>query len=349
MASLIPNMFLRRILCACALAFVLSGPTWADYAPATEDPIGIWISPAEVLALPTTGDAWDNLVEVANKQTSPPDVSDQEDPTNVIIMAKALVYVRTGDERYRTEVIDACMAAIGTEEGGRTLALARELGAYVVAADLVGLPPAEDATFSEWLRFTLTEVLDGKTLVSTHEVRPNNWGTMAGGTRMAVALYLKDQGEFDRAVQVFAGWLGDRSAYDDFDYGDLSWQADPDNPVGINPAGSEKSGYNIDGVLPEEMRRAGDFTWPPPKENYVYSGLAGALAQAIIAHRNGYPDVWQWSDSALLRAFIWLHDVADFPAVGDDEWQPHVINHYYGTDFPCQWLRATADYCHSRE
>jgi hypothetical protein len=249
-------------------------------------------------------------------------------------MAKALVYVRTGDEKYRTEVIDACMAAIGTEEGGRTLALARELGAYVVAADLVGLPPDKDATFSEWLRFTLTEDLEGKTLISTHEDRPNNWGTMAGASRMAVALYLNDQREFDRAVQVFAGWLGDRAAYDGFKYGDLSWQADGQNPVGINPRGSEKLGYNIDGVLPEEMRRAGGFTWPPPKENYVYSGLAGALGQAIIAHQNGYPDVWVWSDSALLRAYKWLHESAQFPAEGDDEWQPHVINHFYGTSFP---------------
>ena len=39
-------------------------------------------------------------------------------------------------------------------------------------------------------------------------------------------------------------------------------------------------------------------------------------------------------DKALLRAFRWLHDVALFPAEGDDTWQPHVINHYYGTSFP---------------
>ena len=41
-------------------------------------------------------------------------------------------------------------------------------------------------------------------------------------------------------------------------------------------------------------------------------------------------------DRALLRAFRWLHDQADYPADGDDTWQPHVINHYYGTDFPAQ-------------
>lgn len=46
----------------------------------------------------------------------------------------------TGTQSYRTDVINACMDAIGTESGGRTLALGRELGAYVIAADLVGLP-----------------------------------------------------------------------------------------------------------------------------------------------------------------------------------------------------------------
>ena len=82
------------------------------------------------------------------------------------------------------------------------------------------------------------------------------------------------------------------------------------------------------------MRRAtSSFTWPPPKENYVYAALQGALAQAVILHRAGY-DVWNWEEKALLRAVEWLHEQADFPAVGDDEWQPHIINHIYGTNFP---------------
>ena len=65
----------------------------------------------------------------------------------------------------------------------------------------------------------------------------------------------------------------------------------------------------------------------------MYEGLQGALAQAVILHRAGY-DVWEWQDRALLRAFTWLHEQADFPAQGDDTWQPHVINHFYGTSFP---------------
>ena len=66
---------------------------------------------------------------------------------------------------------------------------------------------------------------------------------------------------------------------------------------------------------------------------YVYEGLQGAVAQAVMLDRLGLP-AWEWGDRALLRAFQWLHEQADYPAEGDDTWMPHVINRVYGTDFP---------------
>ncbi len=305
----------------------------ANILAQTRNTKGIWISPTEIVALPTSGAAWNNLKSAADESISAPNLSNQDDPTNVHVLAKALVYAKLGDEKYRTEVINACMAAIGTEKGGRTLALGRELIAYVIAADLVGLPADKDQAFRLWLQTTLTEPLSGKTLQSTHEDRPNNWGTHAGASRAAVALYLENAAEIERTARVFKGYLGDRSAFTGFDYGDLSWQADPSKPVGINPLGASRDGHSIDGVLPDDQRRAGGFTWPPPKENYVYEALQGALAQAVLLHRAGY-DVWNWSDKALLRAFKWLHIEADFPAQGDDTWEPYIVNYYYGTNFP---------------
>ncbi len=294
---------------------------------------GLWISRAEIAALKMSGAAWNNLKTAADQPAGAPDLSNQDDPCNVRVMAKALVYARTGLEKYRTEVIDACMAAIGTEKGGRTLALGRELIAYVIAADLVGLPESEDQRFRTWLRACLTETLDGKTLQSTHEERPNNWGAHAGASRVAVAVYLNDQAEIARCAKVFKGWLGDRASYAGFQYGDLSWQANPNQPVGINPKGASKGGHSVDGVLPDDQRRGGGFKWPAPKENYVYEALQGALAQAVILARAGYP-VWNWQDRALLRAFQWLHNETNFPASGDDTWEPYIINYYYRTNFP---------------
>jgi hypothetical protein len=296
---------------------------------------GIWISAAELAQLPMSGPAWNNLKAEADKPTGTPDLSNQDDPTNVRVLAKALVYARTGISSYRDEVIQACIAAIGTENGGRTLALGRELIAYVIAADLVGLPPNEDALFRSWLQDVRNKELQGRTLISTHEDRPNNWGTHCGGSRVAVAVYLNDATELARCAEVFKGWLGDRTSYAGFKYGDLDWQADPDKPVGINPKGATRQGHSINGVLPDDQRRAGGFNWPPPKENYVYEALQGVLAQAVILYRKGY-DVWNWEDQAILRAFEWLHNEANFPAEGDDDWEPHLVNYYYGTGLPAE-------------
>jgi hypothetical protein len=322
------GQWLTSFAAASLIALSLMGT-----AAAASAETGLWISRAEIARLPNSGDAWDEVVETANESAANPNVSDQNDPTNIRVLAKAYVHIRTGDVGMRDDVIQACRDVIGSEAGSRTLALGREVLAYVIAADLVGLPADLDADFRAWLQDIRTRDFQDKTLISTHEDRPNNWGTVTGATRMAIAIYLGDFADLDRAADVFHGWLGNRSVYAGFKYGDLDWQVDPDKPVGINPRGTTKEGHSVDGILPEEMRRSGSFTWPPPHENYVWSGLQGAMAQAVILHRAGY-DVWSWEDQALLRAFDWLHDVADYPAVGDDTWQPHLINHYYGTDFP---------------
>lgn len=311
---------------AAALCALVAQPRQADAGRE------IWISSARLASLPVSGPAWEALRAAADRPLSLPDLSDKDSSANIHVLAKALVYARTGQTVYRDEVINACLAAIATE-GGDTLALGRELAAYVIAADLVGLPPAQDAAFRAWLRRVRNETIGGRTLVSTHADRPNNWGTHAGASRIAVAAYLGDNEDLAHAATVFRGWLGERSEYAGFKYGSVDWQTDERTPRGINPAGTSKLGHSIDGVLPDDQRRSGAFRWPPPRENYVYEALQGALAQAVLLHRLGF-DVWEWSDRALLRAFRWLHEQADYPANGDDTWQPHIINYYYGAGFP---------------
>jgi hypothetical protein len=242
------------------------------------------------------------------------------------------VAARTGDGDLRYQVVDAVRAAMGTEKGARTLAVGRKVIAYVIAADLVGLPPEEDARFRTWLRGLLDEKLNGQSLRSTHEERPNNWGAHAGASRAAIAAYLGDAAEMKRTGQIFKGWLGDTQSWSGFEFGERGWQSDRKQPVGINPKGATHDGHSIDGVLPDDQRRAGGFTWPPPHENYVYGALQGALAQAVILNRAGY-DVWEWQDRALLRAFTWLRDEAKYPPAGDDAWLCPLIDHYYATNF----------------
>jgi hypothetical protein len=283
-----------------------------------------------------SGSAWSAMKSTADSALGSPNISDQDDRTDTNTLAAAFVYGRTGTTSYRTRVVAAIEAAVGTERGGRTLALARNLPGYVIAAAVVDLPAVDPYfdtnVFRPWLRYVLTEDLDGMTLRGTHEDRPNNWGTHAGAARAAVALYLGDGAELQRTATVFKGWLGDRTAYAGFKFGDLSWQCDPTRPVAIDPVGCVKDGVVIDGALPDEMRRGATFQWPPVPTDYAWEGLQGAMLQADLLSRAGYP-VWSWSDQALLRAVRFLYGKVHWAAEGDDEWQPWLVDARYGTAY----------------
>ena len=147
---------------------------------------------------------------------------------------------------------------------------------------------------------------DGDTLIATHEQRPNTWGTMAGAARMAAALYLGDTADFLRAVYVFKGWLGDRTAHRGFQFGDLSFQADPAVPLGINPPGAMKGGVSVDGALPDDMRRGCSFrpapchtvypweqaddTWQPWLLNHAYGPWLRATTPSTPGKVMGFTD-----------------------------------------------------------
>jgi hypothetical protein len=295
---------------------------------------GIWISPAEIRALPRSGPAWEAVYAAGQPALLAPVLSNEREDADVRLLAKAYVYCRTLNPAYRDQAIQAIRATMETENGGRTLALGRNLLPVVIAAELVQLGFSDRIAFSIWLGGVRHELLGGRTLISTHEDRPNNWGTNAGASRMAADLYLGDFEDLERAIAVFRGYLGDASAWSGFHYGDdLSWHADELNPLATNPLGASKLGFSIDGVLPDDQRRGGPFQWPPPVSNYPYGALQGAIAQALILHRLGH-DVWSWQDQALLRAFRWLDEEAVNPIEGDDEWMGHLVNRYYGTAFP---------------
>lgn len=317
---------------------VVPGPTDPPPTqPPTQPPgtgVGIWISKEEIMQLPMTGAAWDAVLTAANKPAVTPKLSDQDSEGNVTTLAHALAYARTGDLAYKDKALSAIRSLINTqsENGGRTLALGRELAAFVVAADLIGLDSALKQVFSVRLRELINKPLDGMTLIQCHEKRLNNWGTHAGASRAAVAAYLGDRAELDRCAFVFRGWLGDLTAYRGFKPGDLAWQADKANPVGINRPGAIISGHNVDGALPDEMRRAGGFNWPPGATGYAWGGMSGVVAQAEFLFRAGYP-TYEWADRAILRAAEFLKRIG-WEAQGDDAWAVAVINARCGTKHP---------------
>jgi len=318
----------------------VSGPTpVSPPGPVGSTAVGLWISAPELASLPESGPAWANVFNEAQQQCRTPRLSDQEDNGDVCLLGKALVFLRTGEAGYRNQVIAAldAMTNSGTYRG-RALALGRQLPAVVTAADLVDLPrvnPELDGRFQNYIRGLLHTPTTGGPgdLVECHEMRPNNWGNHCGAARAAIAAYLHDSGEMARVAQVFRGFLGDRASYAGFEYGELDWQCDPARPVGINRTGCVKNGRSLDGVIPDDQRRSGGFVWPPPRENYVYESLQGAIVQAAILDRAGYP-AFTWEDRALLRSFKWLQEQALYQAAGDDEWQMHVVNFFYHANMP---------------
>jgi hypothetical protein len=306
-------------------------------APATADAAGphLIASALQIARLPRSGTAWQSLKKAADSSAGSPNLSDQDSKNDVLVLAKAFVYARTKIPRYRQAVLNNLRAVIGTEAGARTLAVGRNLPGYVIAADLINLPswrPAfNNRTFRPWLRRLLHKNLDGDTLISTQETRPNNWGLHAGAARAAIAIYLGDRRQLARTAKVFHGWLGYRAAYAGFKYGDLSWQCNPARPVGINPKGCVRGGHLIDGVLPDDMRRGGSFQWPPAETGYPWEGMQGAVLEAELLTRAGYP-AWSWNNRALLRATQFLYRIG-WPATANDDWQPWLIDYRYGTRF----------------
>ncbi|MDQ3415619.1 MAG: alginate lyase family protein [Actinomycetota bacterium] len=145
------------------------------------------------------------------------------------LLAKALVWKRTGQASYRRQVEDGIRAAIGTEENRspdqQLLAMSRQIACYVICADLIGMdgrlrstaPGRTSYTWSSWLSTIRTKNVGThgawKSLTQCHEDTDNNWGTFSGSSRIAVALYLGDTADVARASTVHRRWLGDRSQY----------------------------------------------------------------------------------------------------------------------------------------
>ena len=143
---------MRRAVAALFAAVALTGAADARAASAPLQS-GIWISRAELRRAPEDGAAWRHLVSVARAPLGRASLANQDSVHDVHVLANALVFARTGEARFGRRAAGGIADAIGTEAGGRTLALARGLVSYVVAADLIDLRhlrPALDRRFRGW-------------------------------------------------------------------------------------------------------------------------------------------------------------------------------------------------------
>jgi hypothetical protein len=325
-------------------------PTPLAPSPRPEDEF-LLMPKAAFMALPTEGRAWERLVGWANDLAGVPDLRDQDNRHGVVTLAAALVYARTGDGAYAEQARSQIMAAIGTEEVGASnsiLSLGRQLGAYVMAADFIGLSGADDRQFRSWLDGIRTRELGGhgrwRALVSTHEDAPNNWGSFTGASRIAASLYLGDTADVAKAAQVFRGFLGDRAAWSRFQgvEGARSWACDPEAYTPINPP-CTRDGIDLDGAIVRDIDRGGNRKWPPGRDGigYTLESLQGLTLQAELLTVNGFGDAWSWSDEALKRAADVVTRSGD---AGGTTWNrsevsyhvPWLLNARYDLDLPTE-------------
>ena len=119
----------------------------------------------------------------------------------------------------------------------------RKLAPHVIAADgIKGQDPDFDRDFRSFLEtlsaFQHPQGGSPRTLMQCAEDRPNNIGTMCRLALVSIHAYLQDETvDTDRLINIQKGFLGDRSAYDNFDFGNLDWQCNPNQPVAINSPG----------------------------------------------------------------------------------------------------------------
>jgi hypothetical protein len=309
-----------------------SGPTpsiSARPAPSSGEGDYLLMSRADLMALPTSGPAWEALRGVADIDPGGANLRDQDDRHGVMTLAIALVHARTGEPGYRERAREEIMEVIGTERrrtGNSILSLGRQLPAYVLAADFIELDGADDERFREWLDGIRTEELGGhgrwRELVATHEDSANNWGAFAGAARIAASRYLDDTEDVEQAARVLAGFLGDRTAWAGFQPVDesASWACEPEQYTPVNPP-CVRDGIDVDGAIVRDIDRGGDLRWPPGDTgiDYTLESLQGLILQAELLYQGGYGDPWSWSDSAIRRA---ARIVTASGQAGGESWNP---------------------------
>ena len=314
-------------------------------------------------AVPSTGAAWKRLLADAQADPGQADVADQDSGHDVATLAAALACVRTAGPELCGKARTGVVSAIGTERGGRWLAVGRNLTAYVIAADVLGLradgdPASAGSRVEAWIRGFLTERLadnnSGEPIGFIPFASGSNASAQEGAAFAAVAAYLGDRPALQRAWDAFRTYTCDSSGPDrehiDLHHGvEAGWAYDDRQPCAVNPAGATKAipegrpgaGQTrpIGGAIINDMARGGDFAWPPGATQYPWTGLEGLVPAAVILERAGYP-AFAAGDRAVLRAaeYLWYLQLATRSGAWFHERRSseivQLVNVAYGSHFP---------------
>lgn len=302
----------------------------------------IWISADDIKPLPTSGRAWNNLENVALGDLGTVRLDDNNSNHDTSVLALAYYAVRNNDTNRKQQVASE-IDTVQYSARARALEFCRNITSYIIAADIIDLKSLNSSIDNNFRSFIQKWVLEdeslqghsGKGIKGTAANAPNNWGGMCRAAYSATAFYLNNKSAQDNVTSWHKSFLGDRSVPNTMVYRSTNWHAVSNDKVGINRKGATIQGHNVDGVIPEDQRRTGEFEWPAPQGSYPWEAMQGALVTDVILQRAGRISATH-EDSAMVRAWTWLYTVNNNPAVGDDRWQIWVANKYYGTNFPTE-------------
>lgn len=265
-----------------------------------------------------SGPAWTRMVARAN-QTGSLNMSDVSPTNNDLLLAKAFVSARTNNPAMRQQVIDMIAAARSTTGSARSLEIGRNAAPLVIAASVIGYHGADD-----WfLSLRDTNWPEQGSLKACQQNRPNNWGGACGYSRVAIDLHVGDSADLALARNIYLAWTCDPRGSNTFKWGDLSWQFDTKHLCGVNVRGASRSGVDLDGIQPDDQRRARPF----PNfecENYVWQMSGEALVESYLLNE------MRAGDDALARSYA-RYQRGGCTAAGDDRWQVPMANRLLGT------------------
>lgn len=187
----------------------------------------IWITQAEIDALPTNTAAYTRVLSAANATWPKADISVQENNCGAYVMAGALVWMKTRQVQYRAKVRDSIMAAIrscpiraGVIQNAYSYSPHRFLPGYAAAADMIDLQsfaPDSDAIFRgyidsvRWVPLKQRNASEGSSILQMHEISAAA-GAGPGGSRIACSAYLGDAQDLARCNSFFRAY-SDQSYY----------------------------------------------------------------------------------------------------------------------------------------
>jgi hypothetical protein len=327
-----------------ATAQYLHKPSRKRYISGTPTPAfaAVWIDPSNVTSYPNFGTPWTAINNRANATWGTADVSNQDSTHSRMVLAGAYVGMRNSNATMITKATNGLTAMIGTEAPARWLAIGRNLGAAIIAADVLNI---RSGPIYNWLASFTTMVLENnnnssilETIDETAWLSASNADAQVGFVYTALGAYLQDRDILDWNYRALRRYAGDRTSTWTMTSNNNSWQEIPADPVAIQNLGAlATNGANIDGVVSNDMSRSNAVATNTPVYTsdslYPWVGLNGSVFAALVLHRQGYP-TFSLEDEAFRRAFDYLHNLGglwyDGTEKPDVKW---ILNQAYGLNY----------------